>query len=138
MIQDVLARRTALGAPTKESLLLIEDDEQLRSIFRQILEGAGYEVVEACNGREGLRRYLATPADVIITDLLMPEQEGLETIEALRQYNPAAKIVAISGGGRLETLDYLRVAKQLGAQIVLRKPFGRDELLEAVHEVLQG
>jgi CheY-like chemotaxis protein len=115
-------------------ILLIDDDADARHILRLILERAGYLVVEAPDGRQGLQRYRDHPADLVITDILMPEQEGLETIRTLRQLDPAVKIVAISGASG--TLDFLEVAEKLGAQRMLRKPVDRQALLAAVEALL--
>jgi PAS domain S-box-containing protein len=135
-IQQVLAQRTEQAPRTGARILLIDDDNQLRYLLRQLLEAAGYDVVEASDGSQGVQRYRDAPTDVIITDLIMPEQEGLETIIELRQDFPEAKIIAISGGGTVGPQDYLTIARQLGAQRVLRKPFERDDLLGAIREVL--
>jgi CheY-like chemotaxis protein len=86
-------------------ILIIEDDDHCRELLRLMLEPAGHAVVDACNGREGLARYRAAPTDVVVLDLFMPEQEGLETIQALRREYPTVKIIAISGGDRTGTLD---------------------------------
>ncbi|MBM3226099.1 MAG: response regulator [Candidatus Tectomicrobia bacterium] len=117
-------------------ILLIDDDPQVRTIFRQILERAGYEVQEARDGRLGVQCYRATPVDLVITDILMPEQEGLKTIQELRQLCPTVKIIAISGGSRQMLMDFLPIAEMLGAQRALHKPVRRTTLLAAVQEVL--
>ena len=119
-------------------ILLIDDDVQVREMLRQMLERAGYEVVDASSGREGLEHYQAAAIDLIITDILMPDQDGLETIRELRRLAPAAKIIAISGGGQSGLLDLLPIAEKLGAQCTLRKPLRRLELLEAVRQLVQG
>ena len=137
-VQRVLQQRAIQLPQAGGRILLIDDDEQLRSMLRQMLEAEGYEAVEARHGREGVQRYREVPPDVIIIDLLMPEQEGLETIRQLRDDDPAVKIIAISGGSRKENLNYLHVAKQLGAQRTLYKPFSRDALLVTIRDVLQG
>ena len=102
-----------------------------------MLEAAGYEVIDASDGHTGIQRYRETPTDVIITDLIMPEQEGLETIMELQRDFPGVNIIALSGGAKAGTLDFLPVAQKLGAQRVLRKPFEQDELLQAIQEVLR-
>jgi CheY-like chemotaxis protein len=117
-------------------MLIIDDDENFRELLRLMLEQAGYEVVDACNGREGLSRYRAAPTDVVIVDLFMPEQEGLETIQALRRECPTVKIIAVSGGDRTGTLDLLPIAARLGAQRTLRKPLRLRELCDAVQAML--
>jgi DNA-binding response OmpR family regulator len=117
-------------------ILIIEDDDHCRELLRLMLEPAGHAVVDACNGREGPARYCAAPTDVVILDLFMPEQEGLETIQALRREYPTVKIIAISRGDRTGTLDLLPIAAQLGAQRTLWKPFGLRELCDAVEAVI--
>src|SRR5262245_28480932 len=97
-------------------ILIIDDDAQTRIVLQEMLAWEGYEVSEAGDGHEGLHRYQATPKDVIILDILMPEQEGLETIRTLRRVAPAVKIIAISGGEQTGGMDFLRVAAALGAQ----------------------
>ncbi|NLX18924.1 MAG: response regulator [Desulfobulbus sp.] len=118
-------------------ILVIDDDDQMRTLLRQVMELAGYEVIEAENGREGMQKHLRQPADLVITDLIMPEQEGLETITSLKKEYPAIKIIAISGGGRIGPEAYLPAARELGADRVFTKPFDdvRD-LVEAVRELL--
>lgn len=119
-----------------KKILLIDDDPALRSAVAQSLARSGYQVVEAGNGAEGLSIYRADPADLIITDIVMPEKEGLETIMELRKEFPSVKVIAISGGGRNRPGDYLPVAKRLGANRALAKPFSRSELLAVVRELL--
>ncbi|MGE3539222.1 MAG: response regulator [Candidatus Tectimicrobiota bacterium] len=119
-------------------ILLIDDEPYVRDVLRRFLEHAGYEVVEAPNGREALQQYDSIPIDLIITDLLMPEQDGLEIIQALRRQTPCVKIIAISGGGQTGLLDLLPIAEKLGAQCTLRKPLRRHELLAAVQQVLHA
>lgn len=95
-------------------------------------------MLEAANGHEGLRLYRSAPAEIVITDILMPEKNGLETIMALRQEFTEVKIIAISGGGQTGRRDFLCVAEQLGAQYTFHKPFDVWELITAVHALLQG
>jgi|ERR1700752_128080 len=118
------------------SILLVDDDEQFRSMLAESLRRAGFSVDEASDGREGLKAYAHHPRDLIITDLIMPEKEGLETIQEFRQNYPDARIIAISGGSRKGPYDYLKMAKLFGARRVLAKPFARDEILEAITQVL--
>lgn len=119
-------------------ILIIDDDDQLRHMLCQALEQAGYETVEARDGEEGLEHYRATPTDLIITDILMPGREGLETIMELRRADPGIKIIAISGGGQTGNMTFLEVARYLGAQRAFQKPFELRELLNAVREVLES
>ncbi|WP_028317926.1 response regulator [Desulfobulbus elongatus] len=117
-------------------ILVIDDDDQMRTLLRQVMEWAGHEVIEAGNGREGMQKYRKRPADLVITDLIMPEQEGLETISSLKKEYPRLKIIAISGGGRIGPEAYLPAAQELGADRVFSKPFDVRELAEAVQELL--
>ena len=117
-------------------ILIIDDEDELRSMLRRMLEQAGHKVTEAVNGAEGIQLYKQDRPDLIITDIIMPEKEGVETIIALRRADPDLPIIAISGGGRLEATDFLTMTKKLGARRTLSKPFRRDQLLEAVDECL--
>ena len=117
-------------------ILLIEDDDQMRKMLRQMLERSGYEVDEAADGRVGINLHKESPADLIITDLIMPDKEGIETILELKQGYPELKIIAISGGGQLDPEAYLRMAQRAGALHTLAKPFEREDLLYAVKELL--
>jgi CheY-like chemotaxis protein len=117
-------------------ILVIDDEPQVRAMLRQMLERGGYEVLEAEEGRAGIKLYQEQAPDLIITDILMPGKEGIETILALRKAHPSVKIIAISGGGRMGKLDVLPIAKSFGAARTLAKPFEREELLEAVQSVL--
>lgn len=119
-------------------ILIIDDDVQTLNMLRQMLEREGYEVMDAPDGKEGLKRYRENPTDLIITDLIMPEKEGIETIRELRRDFPDIKIIAMSGGGRVVPGDYLHMARMLGAQHTFAKPIEREELLAAVRELLTG
>ena len=119
------------------SILIIDDDNQFRTLLRKMLERKGYEVIEASEGKEGIKLYRNNPADLIITDLIMPEKDGIETIQELKKDFPDIKIIAISGGGRLGPRDYLNVAKMLGAQKTLTKPIELPDLLKAIEELLE-
>ena len=119
------------------SILIIEDDDQFRAMLLEMLKLAGYEVEEASNGKEGIKLYIENPKDLVVTDIIMPEQEGIETIIELRRSFPDVKIIAISGGGRITAKDHLQIAKDLGAIQTLPKPFGREKLLKAIREVLK-
>lgn len=119
-------------------ILVIDDDEAFRPMVKQMLEQAGYEVLEAANGKQGVEVFRAEVPDLVITDIIMPEQEGIETIMGLIKENPNAPVIAMSGGGRFTGIDVLGSARKFGAKQVLSKPFKRAELLEAVEEVLKG
>jgi CheY-like chemotaxis protein len=117
-------------------LLLVDDDEPLRRVLGRTLERAGYSVLTAANGAEALKLYQQEPVDLVITDLVMPEKEGFETIMELKRLQRDLKIIAISGGGRGDAGDYLPVARHLGAAKVLAKPFSMEEILQAIRELL--
>ena len=119
-------------------ILIIEDDDSLRYMLRLSLEVTGHTVAEARDGKEGLKLYAREPAELVITDLIMPEKEGIETIIELRKKNPGLKIIAISGGGGKPAENYLKIAKRVGAGFVLPKPFSTDELQSAVNGMLAG
>lgn len=117
-------------------ILIIEDDIQMRQLLTQMLQRAGYEVVEASNGREGIKLYRDDPTDLIITDIIMPEKEGIETIIELKGGFPDVRIIAISGGGRIDSKDYLEMAEGWGVECTFSKPFDRKELLAAIDQML--
>ena len=117
-------------------ILIIDDDDLVRQTLRRVLESVGFQVVEAADGRQGTLLYRSDPVDLVITDLLMPVKEGFETIRELRQINADAKIIAISGGGRAGGADFLEMAKKLGADRVIAKPFRPAELVDAVRAEL--
>ncbi|HYT72058.1 MAG TPA: response regulator [Gemmatimonadales bacterium] len=117
-------------------ILIIDDDAGIRQSLRALLERAGHDVADARDGGAGLRIHAAQRADLIITDLFMPDYDGIETIRELRRTDPTVKIIAMSGGGFDGTVDLNADAKSLGAQHSLRKPLDGRELLEAVREVL--
>ena len=119
-----------------KSILVIDDEQLIRLQIRSALELEGYVVHEAANGNEGLARIAEAAPDVVITDILMPDKEGIETILELRRTHPKIRIIAISGGGRTGNKDFLRTAKHLGADRTLAKPFGLAELLRLVRDVL--
>ncbi|ALG73680.1 regulator [Azospirillum thiophilum] len=118
------------------SVLIIDDDDVARAVLLRTLAMAGHEAVGARDGVEGMERFRAHSADLVITDIFMPNQEGLATIMQLRRSAPALKIIAISGGGARASLDVLPVAEALGAHRTLRKPFTPAEVMEAVRTVL--
>jgi CheY-like chemotaxis protein len=124
-----------------ERVLIIEDDEFVQKMLKQTFERAGYYVSTAANGATGLKLYesnidLTEPFDVVITDLIMPGMEGIETITKLRKGNPNVKIIAISGGGRNEPEGYLYLAQKLGAARTFTKPVDRIALMQAVSELI--
>ncbi len=116
------------------SVLVVDDEDAIRQLIRETLEQAGYQVSDARDGKEGLARYRKAPADLVIMDILMPDQDGLESILTLRREFPNVKIVAITGGSdMIGILNFLDVAKMLGARRTLQKPFEMKQLLDVVH-----
>jgi CheY-like chemotaxis protein len=119
-------------------ILLIDDDLLVRISVRAVLEGAGHSVTDADNGRSGLAAFGASRFDAVITDIIMPDMEGIETIRALRALDRQVPVLAMSGGGRGGSTDVLRAARALGADHVLHKPFEDDELLAALAGAMEG
>lgn len=115
------------------SVLVVDDQDQVRQLIRETLELAGYEVDEACTGREGLERYRTKAADLVLMDILMPDQDGLEGIMTLRREFPDSRVIAMTGGSQtIGIVNVLDVAKMLGARQTLHKPFELKVLLDAV------
>ncbi len=121
-----------------ESILIIDDEPQIRSMIRLILERTGYTVLEATDGVEGLRLFREKAADLIITDLIMPNKDGIGLIIELKKQYPDVKIIAMSGGGLNRPDGYLRGAQKLGAACTLSKPINRQELLRVVKDTLKS
>jgi DNA-binding response OmpR family regulator len=119
-------------------ILLVDDDDQFRDMVKAMLERQGHEVDTAGNGIDAMKRYRARPPDLVITDLIMPDKDGLETIRELRRASPGIRIVAMSGGGRSSPTTYLKMASDMGAVVVLPKPFSNQQLSEAVRTALSS
>lgn len=139
MTHDPATAWTAASAGWGEpmaTILVIDDDSGLRDVMRRALTSAGHVVVQAENGRIGLEAIRRAPPDLVITDLLMPEREGLQVIRELRANGSLLPILAISGGGRTARLDFLDLARELGADETLAKPFRPRELVAAVARLL--
>jgi DNA-binding response OmpR family regulator len=113
-------------------IYVFDDEPSILLMIKKMLEKAGYEVDIALNGKEGMELFKRNVPDLLITDIIMPEKEGLETILELRKSYPELKIIAISGGGRISPGGYLPGAKLLGANIVFEKPLDQKEFLQAV------
>lgn len=118
------------------NILVADDEACLRRVLVHALEMHGHQVSEAQDGVEALNLYSVTKHDLVITDLIMPEMEGLEAIAELIRRNPAQRIIAITAGGRGSFLGYLKLAKSFGAKAVLAKPFTLEELKTVVTQVL--
>jgi CheY-like chemotaxis protein len=116
-------------------ILVIDDEEQIREVLRTVLERVGYTVSEAGDGVEGLKKYRENEVDVVVTDIIMPEKGGIDTIMDLRRDYPDVKIIAISGGGMCGEVSYLDMAIGVGADRAIGKPFVLDEFLQAVREL---
>jgi len=116
-------------------ILIIDDDPQMRPTLRRILESAGHMVLEATNGAEGLAAFKSHTPDVVVTDIIMPEKEGIETILALRRLAPNLGIIAVSGGGLAGNADFLTIAEKLGADLSLQKPIRAVDLIAAVKRI---
>ena len=120
-----------------KTILVIDDEPEIREVLRAFLQRNGFQVLLAENGVEGVKAFAAGPIDLVITDLLMPEQEGIETILQLRNEHPDLPILAMSGGGRMAgTMDILHTAKLLGAAKTFAKPFNPMELVATVKQLL--
>lgn len=117
------------------TILIIDDDDLIRVLLRSALEEAGYEVAEAANGLQGLELYRQRPTDLVITDIVMPEMNGLDMLLALTREFLNAKVIAISGAGEAKTV--LDVAKLLGARQTFQKPLNLPHLLGAVRYELE-
>jgi len=119
-----------------QCILVVDDDRDVRELVCRMLEQDGYRVVPANGGFEALQQLASLSPDLIITDVVMPDMDGFEVLLKLRHLAPKALALVISGGGRVAPDVYLETARKLGARAVLRKPFTRAEILDAVHAVL--
>ena len=117
-------------------ILIIDDDEQMRLLLQRLLVDNGYQVRCAANGHEGTKMVREELPDLIITDILMPEKDGLATIIEVKKEFPQVKMVAISGGGRLEAQGYLDLAQKFGVHKIFTKPFKMNDLLETVSKLV--
>jgi DNA-binding response OmpR family regulator len=118
------------------TILIIEDDTDLRNFLTRLLERENHYILNAGNGLEAITILNSVKPDLVITDIIMSEQDGIGTINMLRKKHPEIKIIAISGGGRILGADYLEIARKLGAHYVFSKPFDNKELVVKVKELL--
>tara|TARA_B100000315_G_scaffold86151_1_gene78984 strand:- start:223 stop:591 length:369 start_codon:yes stop_codon:yes gene_type:complete len=118
-------------------ILVADDQEKVRNILKSLFERDGHTVVVATNGKEALQSYQAQPAEIVVTDILMPDMEGIETIRELKRINPDVKIIAMSGGGTIEANEYLKMAVLFGAKQTISKPFDVLEMLEALRSCIE-
>jgi DNA-binding response OmpR family regulator len=119
-------------------ILIIDDDKQIRELLCMYFSQHGFDATGADNGRTGIASFQSTGADIIITDIVMPDMEGIETIMAIRRLDSRVPVIAYSGGGRLGPEGYLDVAMKIGASRTFTKPLVLAELLGAVRELLGG
>lgn len=117
-------------------ILIIDDDDSVRTVLVLTLRHFGHTAIEARNGTEGLELFQQGGVDLLITDIVMPEKDGLEVLMNLKRTQPSLKIIAISGGGRNSADDYLQIARLMGATKVLAKPFTSEVLMATVNELL--
>jgi len=120
----------------KKTILIIEDDPLFRKLLCTWLESDNYQIFEADDGVAGLELYAKNKPDLIITDIVMPEKEGIEVIQKIREDDPTIPIIAMSAGGSRHTESYLRYSAKFGANVTLEKPFKKKELLKAMNELL--
>ena len=116
-------------------VLVVDDDAGIRNFLRMLLELEGYEVATAGNGIDALEAQRQDPAAIVLTDIFMPDAEGMETIVRLREEFPQVRIIVMSGGGAYRGANYLKLARELGAVRALKKPFPPQELIDAMREV---
>jgi DNA-binding response OmpR family regulator len=119
-----------------QRILIIDDDHHILMMVKKMLERAGFEVDLASNGDEGLALFKKLSFDLVITDIIMPEKEGLETIREMKRLRSELKIIAMSGGGKVSSENYLSTAKIFGAAKILTKPFTQKQMVSAVQELL--
>ena len=119
-----------------KKILIIDDDEVFREMTKQMLERAGYSVAEAIDGFDGGKVVSNMSPDLVITDLLMPNMDGIEMIRFLREHNPEIKIIAVSGCGQMASTTYLPMARKLGAHSSFDKPFDNKKFLGVVKDLL--
>ncbi len=120
----------------QKKILVIDDDQQFRTMLVEMLERKNYQVISASDGEEGIIIWQSLNPDLVITDIIMPNKEGIETILEMKRLNKDVKIIAISGGGRTNAQDNLLSAKLLGASIIISKPFESNELISAVRKLI--
>lgn len=121
-----------------KKILVIDDNAVVRNTITRILQTAGYEVVIANDGLRGVEAFRKEQPDLVISDVIMPEQEGIATIRQILGEKPGTKIIAISGGGRIGNTDFLQIARKMGAVDTIPKPFDPEELLTRITNCLKA
>ncbi len=120
-----------------QRILIIDDEPHILLMLKKMLERTGYEIDLASNGKEGLDLFTRKPSDLVITDIIMPEKEGLETIREMKRMPPELKIIAMSGGGKISAENYLETAKIFGASRIIEKPFTQQHMEPTVNQLLE-
>lgn len=118
------------------TVLIVDDDDVIRKFMRRIVEKEGFDVIEAANGAECLERFRSASPAIVVMDIIMPEKDGLSTIQELKKLDPQAKVVAISGGLVMTPEIYLDEAGAIGADILLAKPIDREQFIAAIRQLL--
>jgi CheY-like chemotaxis protein len=136
VLNDILPPTLSNCLSKMANVLVIDDEPVTRMVVCAVLESAGHTVCEAADGNGGLAMFHANSPDLVITDILMPGKDGIETIRDLRAINPEIKIIALSGDVQFDGPGILKAARLLGANEVIEKPFGNDELLRIVEQML--
>ena len=119
-------------------VLLVEDDRELREMLKLSLSRRNYTVIEAENGKDAIAHFKPSITDIVITDLIMPEEDGMKVVIKLRELKPSLKIIAISGGGKVGPGSYLNLAKALGADAIYSKPFSINDLIAKIEQLLES
>ena len=119
-----------------KKVLIIDDDQDFRRMLCSKLKKSGYDVVEAEDGVKGIERFMENAVSLVVTDIIMPEKEGMETILELKKIDPSVKIIVVSGGGRSVPEDYLSIAEYFGAIKSFRKPFNLGEFVKTVDNLI--
>jgi CheY-like chemotaxis protein len=119
-------------------VLLVEDDKELREMLKMSLLRNGFTVMEAENGKDAIVHFKPLITDLVVTDLIMPEEDGLKVVIKLRELKPSIKIIAISGGGKVGPGSYLNLAKALGADAIFSKPFSINDLISKIELLLDN
>lgn len=118
------------------TILVLDDEKSVQALFSQFLQGEGYNVLCAANGREGLEMLRKSKVDLVITDIMMPEMDGLEVVRKIRDGNASLPVIAISGGMRNAAVNFVSVAREFGANAIFEKPVSLGDLLTSVKELL--
>jgi DNA-binding response OmpR family regulator len=121
-----------------QKILIIDDEPHILLMLKKMLERVGYEIEIATSGIEGIKLFKESGSDLVITDIIMPEKEGLETIREMRRIKSDLKIIAMSGGGKVSADNYLHIARIFGAAKSIAKPFTQKEMVSAVQSLLEG